>query len=110
MTDSPIPLVTGAAGLTGRPLLVREDTLTEYDAEGEPVYTEPLAPGRALPAPCLRVLSGVPRSECRTECPGRQQDGSCLCDVVRTANEHDVEWSFEIDSHGYWVYNGPPIN
>lgn len=62
----------------------------------------------ALPSTCIRVLSS-PRGECQVDCVGRQPDGSCLCDIVRAANEKGVEWTFEIDRDGCWCYTGPDL-
>lgn len=78
-----------------------------YDDQGEPIWVEPRAPGKAIPSNCLRVLhSPLPVDRgggCSLDCPGLQKDGSCLCDIVRAANAAGVEWAFEIDKNGYWV-------
>lgn len=117
MTENLPPTTVGSAGLTGRPQIVRlPDALDEpdgYDEHGNPIWDEPRAPGKAMPPNCLRVLnSPLPverQGGCSLDCPGLQRDGSCLCDIVRAANEQGVDWKFEIDRDNYWVYEGPPL-
>ena len=97
-----VPIVIGASGLTGRPTVRPPESELEPEQRGTDDQT-------AIPAPCLRNLSS-PRGECRVDCPGVQRDGSCLCDIVRAANEQGVPWRFEIDAiDGVWEYMGPPL-
>lgn len=65
------------------------------------------AVGPAIPANCLRVLHSPlpPEYGCSLECPGRQRDDSCLCDIVRAAFAAGTrldQLRFEIDEDGYW--------
>src|SRR6266404_1015950 len=112
MSEELPPMIVGAAGLTGRPQRARPEDLEEpdgYDENGNPIWLEPRAVGRAIPPNCLRVLfSPLPEDRgggCSLDCPGQQRDGSCLCDIVRSADAQDIDWSFEIDREGYWIPN-----
>lgn len=108
-----LPIVRGAAGLTGRPRIDRPAEELDQPEE-DPVTGEPVWPRRgtalAIPSTCLRVLT-VPRAPCPgVECPGQQRDGGCLCDIVRAAQTAGVEWRFEVDPNdGYWDYAGEPV-
>ena len=116
MSDLP-PITLGSAGLIGRPQIARPVELEqpdEYDDEGNPVWVEPRASGKAIPPNCLRVLHsplGADRGGgCGIDCPGRQRDGGCLCDIVRAANDAGIDWKFVVDERdGYWDYDGPPL-
>ena len=104
----------GAAGLTGRKLIRSPSLELEepvgYDDEGNPIFAQPVAPGPSLPAPCLRVLQIGKPEECRSDCPGRQPDASCLCDIIWAANEQGIKWAFEVDRRdGTWEYTGPSL-
>lgn len=84
--------------------------------DGTPVWSEPRAPGKAIPSQCLRVLNSPLPPErgggCVNHfggiCPGTQRDGGCLADVVKQAQADGRDWSFEINRHvgdppeGYW--------
>lgn len=115
MTEDPPPITIGAAGLTGRPQIQRPVELEApdgYDEDGNPVWDTPRATGKAIPPACLRVLQ-LPegKGECGLDCPGKQRDGGCLCDIVRAANAQGVDWSFEIDARdGFWDYDGPELD
>lgn len=102
-----MPVVTGMSGLVGRKQIVRPEPEEEFQETG------PQSMGRAMPANCLRVLhSPLPPDRgggCSMDCPGVQRDGSCLCDIVRAANEQGVEWKFDLDKDNYWVYVGPDL-
>jgi hypothetical protein len=105
-----LPIVTGPSGLTGRPMVrpIVTDLEQPIDvvADGEPVYAQPSASGPTIPSTCLRALHAF-RPDCPFDCPGRQEDGGCLADIVREANERGVAWKFEIDERtGFWVYAG----
>lgn len=105
------------AGLTGRPQVRPVDSDLERpigeDEQGNPVYAQEAAEGASIPGQCLRVLN-TPLTpgyggECPYDCPGRQEDGGCLADLVRWANDNGVEWSFEVrltESGPQWVYTG----
>lgn len=108
------PQIMGA-GLRGRPSVrPPNDDVIEIDEYGNPVYLPaPPAEGVSIPASCLRVLN-TPLSqggggECPYDCAGRQEDGGCLADIVRWANENGIEWSFDVrltESGPQWVYTG----
>jgi hypothetical protein len=109
MTDNLPPIMVGTAGLTGRPQRVRNEELEQPDGyldDGTPFWDTPRAVGRAIPPNCLRVLfSPLPADRgggCSMDCPGKQHDGGCLCDLVRDANAQGIDWSFEIDREGFW--------
>jgi hypothetical protein len=108
MEQKPVPVVIGMAGLVGRKQIVRPEPEEEYQEEAAP-----RSMGRAMPANCLRVLHSLLAPErgggCSVDCPGLQRDGSCLCDIVRAANEQGVEWKFDLDKDNYWVYAGPGL-
>jgi hypothetical protein len=106
-SPSTVPIVTGAAGLIGRPL-VRPipEPAVDYDEDGYPTGLPTLMPAGALPSPCHRLLTVPDRGDgthqCDPYCAGRQRDGSCLCDVVRKAQVTGVQAKFEVDAEGYW--------
>jgi hypothetical protein len=80
-----VPIISGAAGLTGRPPIrpVNDDLDHDIDRRDQG--------GPAIPGSCLRVLTSF-RAECPSDCIGRQPEGGCLCDIVRAANEQGVAW------------------
>ena len=107
---NPVPIITGAAGLTGRPQVrpVDVDLIQPlgYDEEGRPFYAEPPAEGPAIPGRCLRLLNSpnpLILGGCGGDCPGLQRDGTCLAEVVRECQRQGREWKFEIDPEGYWT-------
>jgi hypothetical protein len=101
---SEIPEIMGA-GLTGRRQIVRDVELP-VDEDGYEIPVE----SKAMPSPCIRTMQiGC---DCPVDCPGRQRDGSCLADIVRRANQHGIDWMFEVSHQGerlWWDYSGPPI-
>lgn len=119
MADLP-PIVLGGVGLLGRQQVVRVPDLerpVEYDENGNPVFAQEPAPGLTIPSNCLRVLNSPLPVErgggCKGRCPGLQEDGSCLADLVKRANAHGVRWSFDVkvDEYGeqHWTYTGDPV-
>lgn len=102
------PIVLGSAGLVGRPQ-VRP---TSVHLEEEPLRPE--GERFSIPANCLRVLNSPLAADrgggCQHDCPGKQRDGGCLCDIVSAANQAGIAWSFQVDAEGYWVSTGdaPP--
>lgn len=62
-----------------------------------------------MPSACLRVFSSPRPLDCPLDCPGLQQDGGCLTQIVRLANAAGVEWEFELDREGNWIYCGAPL-
>lgn len=116
---SDLPILKGHQGLTGRQIVTRPTDLVspDYDENGDPFFRDEPAPGVTIPPACLRVMNMPVRdgsTNCRIECPGRQPDGGCLCDLVREANKQGVEWSFSVSLDEYgnqiWTYNGPKMN
>src|SRR5438552_1937661 len=116
MSD-PVPPRIGTSGLVGRPSVRPPNDDVErpsgYDEHGNPVWElpQPPAEGPAIPGSCLRVLHSPLATgfggECPVTCEGRQEDGSCLTDIVRRANELGVEWRFEVRPTEYdlrWEY------
>lgn len=117
MTDDLPPIIVGSAGLTGRPSVRPVETEPlEYDDDGRLIVPAPQAVGKAMPPSCLRVLSSpLPDDRgggCAIGCPGRQRDGGCLLDIVKSAAAQGVEWSFELVHDGetvWWDYAGPEL-
>lgn len=90
----------GNAGQVVRPVyLPGENDVTEETAGMAP----------ALPPGCVRRLSVPKPLECPDGCAGRQPDESCLCEIVVAAEARGVEWAFELDREGFWVYCGPAL-
>lgn len=114
-----LPQTIGAAGLIGRTKIVRIPDEYEqpdgFDPEtGDPIWGAPRAVGKAMPPNCLRVLnSPLPLDRgggCSIDCPGKQRDGGCLCDIVRVANAQGIDWKFEVDPRdNSWIYAGPDL-
>ncbi len=84
----------------------------DLDEQGHPVAHEPVKT-RSMPSNCRRVYASFRGITCPGDCVGLQPDGTCLCDVVKAANEQGVEWSVEVrwDEYGNqrWLYDGPPL-
>lgn len=111
MTDG----ILGNAGLTGRQPIDRNPPAEEL---GEPVVQEA---AQVMPPNCLRVFQSPRGGSCSEAgghgfagpCVGLQEDGGCLLDIVRRAQERGVEWKFEVywDELGNqsWRYAGPQI-
>ena len=106
---SDLPPALIGAGLLARPAVRFEPVEPEWDDEGMPINRH--VPIGVVPSPCRRLLAVPYRAdgghECDQYCPGRQRDGGCLTVIVRNAQAAGVPCSFEIDSEGYWAYNGP---
>jgi len=111
-----MPRIMGA-GLTGRPQVrPPSDDLEQLDEDGNPLSGIPPAEGKSIPGSCLRVLY-TPLSqgyggECPYDCPGRQEDGGCLADIVRYCNDHGIEWKFDVrvtEAGPVWEYTGPDL-
>ena len=68
--------------------------------------------GKGLPSGCIRKLSSIKAfRDCPVTCEGRQEDHSCLCDIVEKAQRQGVDWQFELDSRtGEWHYVGPELD
>lgn len=101
----------GNAGLTGRAQVRPVNYDDIEDPEDLDLSIERVA--LAMPSMCRRTLNMPPSSPfslCQPDCAGMQRDGGCLCDIVREANAQGVEWRFEIDASGYWVYAGPALS
>lgn len=123
MDESPVPVVVGSHGLTGRQQIIRvpdPELLEDETVEIEGVYVNVPAstqPSKAIPPNCIRVLSSplpIDRGGgCRADCPGLQKDGGCLAEIVKAANTQGVDWSFALEREGerwWWVYAGPPVD
>lgn len=84
--------------VVGRPTRPVND---EYDFEPR----KPVAPGPSIPATCMRVLSTS--AECPGVCEGLQEDGSCLCDIVRHCQVAGVPVRFQINERTLaWEFVG----
>lgn len=114
------PVILGAAGLTGRPLINRDHDLVQpigEDESGAPIFAEPPQPSKAIPPNCLRILNSPLHAGrgggCSQGCVGLQADGGCLTDIVKRAQAAGVDWLFEVSYDGYgnqvWSYAGPPL-
>lgn len=103
-----VPIVVGQHGLVGR-MPVRPVEPPDEIVPGE-------RENNALPSSCLREVvcdrPGRP-SMCDALCPGKQEDGSCLAEIVRRANAQGAQWKFEVkqksETNFLWVYVGPPL-
>lgn len=94
----------GSGGLTGRPS-VRPPNLDieALDADGNPLNPVVPSEGMSLPAGCLRVLiSPLSDMGCPGDCYGRQPDGTCLAEIIRSCQGQGIEPEFEVDPEGYW--------
>lgn len=64
----------------------------------------PIRTGSAVPSPCAYVLHDpFGKAECPWSCAGRQRDGSCLCDIIKSYAEKGAVPEFWIDQDGYWT-------
>lgn len=83
--------------------------------------TNVLTPGQWRmmgPGPCLHRLH-LPweRTDCLPDCPGRQENGVCLAELVQAANEQDVPLEFDVRPQvdidlrygGLWEWAGAPV-
>lgn len=94
-----VPIVVGSSGLTGRQQIVRD-----YDVE--PDEDAPPPDGLALPTQCVRALQLPERlaragERCPYDCPGRQESGDCLADLIR-ALPPETSWHCEVKLLDEW--------
>ena len=70
------------------------------------------------PGPCIhRYHLPWDRTQCLPDCPGLQQNGVCLAELVQAANEQEVRLEFDVRPRidvdprwgGEWIWDGADV-